>query len=101
MIRKITSKANERICGIFRGTKRKLKDADVDKHVNAAAETVAATASRVQKIGSDALDAVTRQSVDKQVREYILLQNHYNDVLAMKLDEALKRIEGLERKVNK
>ncbi|MDY0009211.1 MAG: hypothetical protein RBS08_05855 [Bdellovibrionales bacterium] len=49
--------------------------------------------------GSDTLDALTRKNTDNEVREHILLQSRYNDIIAVKLEEALKRIDALEKKL--
>lgn len=72
----------------------KFKDAGVG-----AAENAAALAGKAQELGSGALDALTRKSTDDAVREHILQQGRYNDILAIKLDEALKRIDALEKKL--
>ncbi len=84
--------------GVF---SEKMKEAGMYDNVKMVAEKAGIVTDKMQKLGSDALDAVTRQNIDDQVREHILLQNHYNDILAMKLSEALERIEKLERKVER
>ena len=80
----------------------KIKDVNVD-HVKAVAQSAkkgaAAVAGRVMETGSDTLDALTRKNTDNEVREHILLQSRYNDIIAVKLEEALKRIDALEKKL--
>ncbi len=47
------------------------------------------------------LDTFTGQKVLELVEERLTLQSRYNDILATKLDEALKRIEKLEAMLSK
>ncbi len=79
----------------------KLKGTGFDRHLGTAVENVGVVAGKAQKLGANTLDAITRQNIDDQIKEHIQLQNHYNDILAMKLKEALDRIERLERKMEK
>lgn len=45
----------------------------------------------------DKIDIITAQKHLNLVEERLTLQMRYNDILATKLDEALKRIEALEK----
>ena len=83
------------------GARDKIKAVAADKRVAQVAGAAAKGAGWVQEKGTDALDTLTRKSTDEEVREHILLQSRYNDIVALKLDEALRRIDALERRVNK
>lgn len=65
------------------------------------AKATVAVAEKAQEVSADVLDTITRKSTDDAVREYMLVQSRYNDILALKLEEALKRIEALERREGK
>ncbi len=78
--------------------KAKIKDNNIDKHLNELAKNTAGVAGKLQAAGTTTLDVLTRQNVDAAVREHILIQGNYNDLIAMKLHEALERITQLEKK---
>ena len=84
---------------------QKMKDTLSHKHVKTAAGAAANAAlvvgGKVHEVGSDALDLIARKSTDDAVREHILQQGRYNDILALKLDEALRRIDALEKVIRK
>jgi len=58
---------------------------------------VAAAAKTVTEKTSDVLDTVSGQKILELMEERNVLQDKYNDILATKLEEALRRIEALEK----
>jgi len=56
------------------------------------------TAKMVAQSASSKLDTMSGAKTLQLVEERLALQEKYNDILATKLDEALKRIEALESK---
>lgn len=79
-------------------TGKRLKEVGIDS-AKAVAGNAVIVAGKVKDAGSDVLDTVMRKSTDDAVREYMLIQSRYNDIIALKLDEALKRIEALEKRL--
>lgn len=55
--------------------------------------------SKTSAAVSDGFDTVTGEKILKLVEERLAIQAKYNDILATKLDEALRRIEALEEKI--
>ena len=53
------------------------------------------------EVGKDTLNLIMRKSTDDLVREHILQQGRYNDAFANRLDEALRRIAELEKRINR
>ena len=62
---------------------------------------VTTAATKVSEVAGEHLDTLTGIKVYKLVEERLAIQSRYNDILATKLDEALKRIELLESKISK
>lgn len=62
-------------------------------------QPVVDAASKVGTKFNDALDIVAGDKRYNLVQEHIELQKRYNDILALKLDEALTRIARLEDKL--
>ncbi len=58
---------------------------------------VGQTAARTSEEVGKQLDAISGAAILKLVEERLEIQSRYNDVLATKLNEALERIEQLER----
>ena len=54
----------------------------------------------VEKTG-DVLDTLSGQKILDQMEERNTLQDKYNDILATKLEEAFRRIDGLEKLLGK
>lgn len=77
------------------GMGKKAKDVGVEGAKTAVGMAVKGATNVAEKTQ----DVFSRRSADDEVREHILLQARYNDILAMKLDEALKRIEALEKRL--
>lgn len=75
----------------------RLKEFLAHRHVKTVANVAVDGVKKAREIGSETLDLVMRKSTDDLVREHILEQGRVNDVLAIKLDEALRRIEALEK----
>ncbi len=57
--------------------------------------------SDLSNVATDHLDKVSGKKILDLVEERLGMQNEYNDVLAHKLEEALKRIDVLEKKIKK
>lgn len=55
--------------------------------------------SQANQAIDEELNAISGKKVMDKLAAHIALQEQYNDVLAGKLEEALKRIEKLERKI--
>jgi hypothetical protein len=58
---------------------------------------VAAATKTVTEKTSDVLDTVSGQKILELLEDRNVLQDKYNDILATKLEEALRRIEALEK----
>lgn len=71
-----------------------------DKNIEAAVNTAFDKTSKAQKNVTEFLDTASGQKIFNEMQKHIALQEQYNDVLANKLAEALKRIEVLEAKLN-
>ncbi|MEZ4815066.1 MAG: hypothetical protein R3A80_07660 [Bdellovibrionota bacterium] len=56
-------------------------------------------AKQIGATTSDHLDTLSGAKLLKLVEERLALQSKYNDILATKLDEALNRIQQLEKKL--
>jgi predicted nucleic acid-binding Zn-ribbon protein len=56
-------------------------------------------AGRVSKSANEQLDSVSGAKMLALVEERLQIQDHYNDILATKLQEALDRIEELEKQL--
>lgn len=56
---------------------------------------------KTRSTSSKKLDVITGQAMYELVKERLALQDRYNDILANKLHEALKKIVELERKIEK
>ena len=56
-------------------------------------------ASSLSDGASDVLDEVSGKKILALVEERMVLQEKYNDLLAEKLDEALDRIQEIEKKI--
>jgi hypothetical protein len=57
------------------------------------------TAQKAKVSVSDHMDGISGAKILQLVEERLEIQNKYNDILATKLDEALKRISQLESKI--
>ncbi|MDE0724614.1 MAG: hypothetical protein OSB62_07955 [Alphaproteobacteria bacterium] len=71
-----------------------------DKKIEVAVNSASDKTSKAQKNVTDFLDTASGQKIFNEMQKHIALQEQYNDVLANKLSEALKRIEVLEEKLN-
>lgn len=56
-------------------------------------------AGRVSKTANEQLDSISGAKMLALVEERLQIQDHYNDILAAKLQEALDRIEKLEKQL--
>lgn len=62
---------------------------------------VTATAQSIAETTGQAFDTITGQKILELLEQRISLQDRYNDILATKLEEALRRIAALEEVVFK
>ena len=60
---------------------------------------IKAAAKKAGEVSKENMDTFTGQKHLKLLEEKMILQQRYNDILATKLEEALQRIEALEKKV--
>ena len=62
---------------------------------------ITAKAKEISDITSGHLDQISGKKILEVVEQRLEMQTEYNDILASKLEEALKRIEKLENKFKK
>ena len=96
--------------GIISGTaesiKHRIEDSDIAKKADSGKEAVknvlddtgiSSTYDKVKDGTSHQFDTISGKKILDIVEEQVALQSQYNDILATKLDEALKRIAKLEK----
>ena len=86
-----------------RAVEKELKESGVtdflEEKIDEASKTeVGKKVLELQKDASEGMDKISGKKLLDIVEERLALQDQYNDILATKLDEALKRIEKLESK---
>jgi Asp-tRNA(Asn)/Glu-tRNA(Gln) amidotransferase A subunit family amidase len=64
-----------------------------------ALDSSGATAAKVYEVTQDHLDGVTGAKILRLVEERLEIQARYNDILATKLNEALRRLEAIEQRL--
>jgi hypothetical protein len=81
---------------------KRLKDAKEFMDESGISDKAEISLKKVQvlsELASDNFDKVSGKKILELVESRLLLQTQYNDILATKLDEALNRIEVLEKAI--
>lgn len=99
-MRDFISKSTERLRQGLQDTKAYADEKGITEDIVKAKERVGAFAGTALDNVGDAFDTAAGKRMYRLVKERMELQDRYNDLLAVKLDEALKRIAVLEAKLH-
>lgn len=83
----------------IRKTQTNVKKYMDDKGITEKAEQSLSKAKEISDVASEHLDQVSGKKILETVEHRLEMQTEYNDLLATKLEEALSRIEALEKQV--
>ncbi len=83
----------------IRNTQTNVKKYMDDKGITEKAEQGLSKAKDISEIAGEHLDQISGKKILEIVEQRLEMQTEYNDLLATKLEEALRRIDVLEKQI--